>query len=140
LDFNLDDVPRVADFLLTLAEEGEGGLHIQMGSRTRGHLAGFPAWDHADRDLRHFTHDDIPLGDEEEPYLDADDDWRIVILRRGNDVYILEGDSPHGPLTRRYRIPHEQYFSAWDALIRQYHRAVPLDEVLGDDEEASADA
>jgi hypothetical protein len=54
-----------------LREELEGGLHIAMMSRTRGHLAGFPAWDHADRDLRHFT--DIPLGTEEEPFEDADE-------------------------------------------------------------------
>ena len=79
MDFNLDDAPRIGDFSLALTEESEGGLHIRMMSRSRGHLAGFPAWDHADRDLRHFTHDDIPLGDEEEPYLDAADAWRIVI-------------------------------------------------------------
>ena len=63
VDFNLDDAPRIADFSLTLAEESEGGLHIRMMSRSRGHLGGFPAWEHADRDLRHFTHDDIPLGE-----------------------------------------------------------------------------
>ncbi len=66
-------------------------------SRSRGHLAGFPAWDHADRDLRHFTHDDIPLGDDEEPYLDADDAWHIVIITRGPDVFILEGDTAPAP-------------------------------------------
>jgi hypothetical protein len=106
-----------------------------MMSRSRGHLAGFPAWDHADRDLRHFTHDDIPLGDDEEPYEDADDAWRIVIIARGPDVFILEGDSPHGPLPRRYRVPRDLYIAAWDDLIRRYHRAVPLDEVLGAEEE-----
>ena len=136
MDFNLDDAPRIADFSLTLAEESEGGLHIRMMSRARGHLAGFPAWDHADRDLRHFTHDDIPLGDDEEPYEDADDAWRIVIIARGPDVFILEGDSPHGPLPRRYRVPRDHYIAAWDDLIRRYHRAVPLDEVLGGEEDA----
>ena len=105
MDFNLDDAPRIAEFSLTLAEEREGGLHIRMMSRSRGHLAGFPAWDHPDRDLRHFTHDDIPLGDDEEPYIDADDAWRIVIIVRGPDVFILEGETPTGPLPRRYRVP-----------------------------------
>ena len=136
MDFNLDDTPRIADFSLTLAEEKEGGLHIRMMSRSRGHLAGFPAWDHADRDLRHFTHDDIPLGDDEEPYLDADDAWPIVIIARGADVFILEGETPTGPLPRRYRVPRDLYIAAWDDLIRRYHRAVPLDEVLGGDEDA----
>ena len=138
MDFNLDDVPLVSDFFLTLREEDEGGMHIELMSRSHGHLAGFPAWDHADRDLRHFTHDDIPLGDEEEPFADADEEWRIVIFARGNEVFVLEGDSPHGPLPRRYRIPRENYLAAWDALIRRYHSAMSLDDVLGED--ASADA
>ena len=56
MDFDLDDAPRVTDFYLTLVDYPEGGLHIEMLSRTRGHLAGFPAWDHADRDLRHVVY------------------------------------------------------------------------------------
>jgi hypothetical protein len=131
MDFDLDDALRITDFYLTLREEPEGGLHIEMLSRTRGHLAGFPAWDHADRDLRHFTPDDIPLGTEEEPFEDADEAWRIVILARGNDVFLLEGDSPLGALTRRYRIPRERYLAAWDELIREYHPAKSLEDVLG---------
>ena len=131
MEFDLDDVPRITDFYLTLPEEPEGGLHIAMLSRTRGHLAGFPAWDHADRDLRHFTPDDIPLGIDDEPFEDADESWRIAILARGNDVFILEGDAPRGPLTRRYRISRDQYLLAWDDLIREYHPARSLEDVLG---------
>jgi hypothetical protein len=136
MDFDLDDALTITDFSLTLREEGEGGLHIQLLSRTRGRLAGFPAWDHADRDLRHFTPADIPLGTEEEPFEDADESWRIVILARGADVIILEGDAPRGELTRRYRIPREQYLAAWDDLIREYHPARSLEDVLasGDDQ------
>src|SRR5881275_1951825 len=102
MDFDLDDAPRITDFYLTLVDYPEGGLHIEMLSRTRGHLAGFPAWDHADRDLRHFTPDDIPLGTEEELFEDADESWRIAILAAGNEVVILEGDAPHAAFTRRY--------------------------------------
>jgi hypothetical protein len=131
MELDLDDVPRITDFYLTLDEAPEGGLHIAMMSRTRGRLAGFPAWDHADRDLRHFTHDDIPLGTDDEPFEDADDSWRIAILARGNEVFILEGDAPRGPLTRRYRIPRAQYLAAWDDLIREYHPARSLEDVLG---------
>jgi hypothetical protein len=136
MDFDLDDALTITDFSLTLREEGEGGLHIQLLSRTRGRLAGFPAWDHADRDLRHFTPADIPLGTEEEPFEDADESWRIVILARGADVIILECDAPRGELTRRYRIPREQYLAAWDDLIREYHPARSLEDVLasGDDQ------
>jgi hypothetical protein len=128
---NLDALPPISDFYLMLREHPEGGLHIEMMSRTRGPLAGFPAWDHADRDLRHFTPADIPLGTEEEPFEDADEAWRIVILARGTEVFILEGDAPRGAPTRRYRIPREQYLGAWDALIREYHPAKSLEDVLG---------
>ena len=131
MELDLDAAARITDFYLTLREEPEGGLHIELLSRTRGHLAGFPAWDHADRDLRHFTPDDIPLGTDDEPFEDADEAWRIVILAQGNDIFILEGDAPHGPLTRRYRIPRDQYLAAWDALIREYHPARSLEDVLG---------
>jgi hypothetical protein len=132
MDLNkLDDALRVTDFYLTLVDYPEGGLHIEMLSRTRGHLAGFPAWDHADRDLRHFTPDDIPLGTEEEPFEDADEAWRIAILALGKDVFILEADSPRGPLTRRYWMPRAQYLGAWNDLIREYHPAKSLEDVLG---------
>jgi hypothetical protein len=135
MNFDLDDVPRIADFYLALREEPEGGLHIRMLSRTRGDLAGFPAWDHADRDLRHLTPDDIPLGTEEEPFQDADDTWRIAILAVANDVFIFEGDSPRGAFTRRYRVPREQYVAAWEDLIREYHPAKSLEDVLGGDDD-----
>jgi hypothetical protein len=131
MDFDLDDAAIITDFYLTLDEYPEGGLHIELLSRTRGRIASFPGWDHADRDLRHFTPDDIPLGTDEEPFEDADEAWRIVIFERGKDVFILEGDSPRGSLTRRYRIPREQYLAAWDALIREYHPARSLEDVLG---------
>jgi hypothetical protein len=131
MDLDLNDAPRITDFYLTLVEYPEGGLHIEMLSRTRGHLAGFPAWDHADRDLRHFTPADIPLGTEEEPFEDADEAWRIAILAAGKDVVILEGDAPRGAFTRRYRVSRDQYLAAWDDLIREYHPAKSLEEVLG---------
>jgi hypothetical protein len=102
-----------------------------MMSRTRGDLAGFPAWDHADRDLRHFTPADIPLGTEDEPFEDADEAWRIMILAVETDVVILEGDAPRGAFTRRYRVPREQYLAAWEELIREYHPAKSIEDVLG---------
>lgn len=137
MDFDLDNIPMIDDFLLTVREEGEGGLHIVLMSRSMGPLAGFPAWDHADRDLRHFTPDDILLGSEDEPFADADDAWRIVIFARGNEVFVFEGDSPRGPLPRRYRIPRPQYLAAWDALMQRYHPALSIEDVLGGDNAVS---
>ncbi|MEA2238832.1 MAG: hypothetical protein QOC81_3556 [Thermoanaerobaculia bacterium] len=132
MDFDLDGAPLVSDFFLDLYEEGEGGLHIAMMSRSSGRLAGFPAWDHADRDLRHFTPDDIPLGTEEEPFEDADENWRIVIVARGHYVFVLEGDAPSGPLTRSYRIPRDRYLTAWNELMVRFHPPLALEDVLGE--------
>jgi len=110
----MSTTPRlIEDFAVVLREEGEGGLHIEFVSGAQGRLAGFPAWDHADRDLRHFTPDDIPIGSEEEPFADADDEWRIVIFSRGDEVFVFEGDAPREPLPRRYRIPRQQHQAAW---------------------------
>jgi hypothetical protein len=129
---DLNDATPITGFYLTLREEAEGGLHIVMMSRTRGPLAGFPAWDHADRDLRHFILDDIPLGTEDEPFEDADEQWRIAIVTRGTEVFLLEGDFPNGAFTRRYRIPRDEYLAAWEELIREYHTAKSLEDVLGE--------
>ena len=58
----LHDFPDITDFAVTLVDAGEAGKHIEMTSASRGRLAGFPVWDHAARDLRHFVASDVPLG------------------------------------------------------------------------------
>jgi len=135
MEFDLDDVMPdvrlIEDFVLTMIDEVEGGLHIELASRSQGRLAGFPAWDHADRDLRHFTPDDIPVGSEEQPFTDADENWCIVIFARDREVFVLEGDAPRGPLVRRYRIPRARYLAAWDELMQRYNPALALEDVLG---------
>lgn len=122
---------RVDDFFLTLRAEGEGGLHIEMMSRSQGRLAGFPFWDHADRDLRHFTMEDVPLGSESEPYTDVDEGWRITISQRGGDVVVIEDD-------REFAVPLTTYLAAWDTLIRRFNPVTSLEDALGESEGADA--
>ena len=55
-----------------------------------------------------------------------------MIVAVSSNVFILEGDAPHGEFPRRYRVPREQYFAAWEELIREYHPARSLEDVLGD--------
>jgi hypothetical protein len=124
---------RVDDFFLTLREEGEGGMHIEMMSRAHGRIAGFPFWDHADRDLRHFTMEDVPYGSEAEPYVDVDENWQITIFERGEDVVINENG--HESL-----IPRDRYLAAWDTLMRRFNPVTSLEDALGADEGDVADA
>ena len=50
---DLGSFPLVSDFDVKLRDAGDGNLHAEfMAEGNR--LAWFPAWDHVDRDLRHF--------------------------------------------------------------------------------------
>lgn len=123
----LDAFPIIDDFALTLAEIHDGGKHIEMASRTLGRLAGFPAWDHADRDLRHFDPADVPLGSIDEPYDDRDEGWRILIFEHGGWVYVLEGRSPNATeFAVWFRVPAARYFEAWAVLIDAFNPRTAL--------------
>jgi hypothetical protein len=101
---------------------------IVFASAARGELARFPAWERADRDLRHFDADDIPTGTRDEPFVDVDEGWRIEIFEEGKHVYVTEND-------RRFRVPRDDYFAAWEALIASYNPSLSLEEIFRDDED-----
>jgi hypothetical protein len=127
-DDELPSFPSIPDFDIALRDSEEGGKHIEFVSATRGRLAGFPAWDHADRDLRHFVPSDVPLGTIDEPYEDADDGWRLFIFEHHGHVYVLEGDSPNAEeFDQWFRVPRDRYLAAWAALIDLYNPITPLD-------------
>lgn len=124
----LESFPLVADFAVTLGDPDEGGRHIEYTSASRGKLSGFPAWDHADRDLRHFIATDVPLGTLDQPYEDADESWRLLLFEHQGFVYVLEADSPRASdFPRFFRVTREQYLEAWAALIDAYNPITPLD-------------
>jgi hypothetical protein len=125
----LDAFPFVDDFLVRLVDAGEGNLQIELASAARGRLAGFPGWDHADRDLRHFIPSDVPLGTIDEPYDDRDEGWRIVIFEHGGWIYVAEGGAANATdPSVRFRVRRERYLQAWAALIDLYNPITPLDD------------
>jgi hypothetical protein len=126
----LETFPPVEDFAIILSEHHEeGGKHIEFVSASRGMLAHFPAWDHADRDLRHFIPSDVPIGTLAEWYEDRDIGWRIVIFESGGWVYVAEGDDPRSTnFVSFFRVPRDRYFAAWAALIDIYNPITPLDD------------
>lgn len=106
------------DFAVGLYEAEESGKQVEYTSATRGRLARFPAWEHVDRDLRHFIADDIPNGTPDEPYDDRDEAWHIVIYEDDGWVYVTEGAS-------HFRVRVEQYREAWMALINEFNPVEP---------------
>jgi hypothetical protein len=120
----LSGFPTVADFSVQVRDH-----RIEFHSARRGRLAGFPAWEHADRDLVHFTASDVPLGTFDEPFEDADEAWRMFLFEHGGFVYVLEGDAPLVEnFARFFRVPRDRYFAAWAALIDAHNPVMPLDE------------
>ncbi len=128
-DLDLDWVALIPDFAVELREMDDAGYLVHFVSPSRGELAWFPGWEHADRDLRHFTPADVPIGTLDEPFEDRDDGWRIVIFERAGFVYVFEGDSPKAAhLPRRFRVPLDRYLAAWAVLMLRFNAPVPLDE------------
>ncbi len=115
--------PLVDDFSVRLVDH-----YVEFHSARRGRLAWFPAWEHADRDLAHFTAADVPLGTYDEPFEDADEKWRMFLFEHGGYVYVLEGDAPRAAdFPRLFRVKRNLYFAAWAVLIAAHNPVTPLD-------------
>jgi hypothetical protein len=124
---DLDSFPIVADFTIELRESEEFGQHVYFVSPTRGELSGFPYWDNAERDMRHFVAEDVPLGTMSEPVDDADVDWQIVIFEHRGFVYVLEGSAPHTESFEVwFRVPRDRYIAEWARVIDQFNPIEPL--------------
>ena len=96
-------------------------------SPTRGELASFPYWDNAERDMRHFVADDVPLGSIDEPVDDSDVDWQIVIFEHAGFVHILEGAAPRATkFDVWFRVPRDRYITEWARVIDQFNPIEPL--------------
>ena len=135
-DLALDGFPVIDDFAVVVTEDES--RTIEFRSAEHGRLAGFPAWEYADRDLRHFTPSDVPLGTIEEPFEDRDEGWRILLFGGGGWIYVLEGDSPTATdFPRWFRVATGRYVQAWAALIDFFNPASPLDAARDDPNDAA---
>lgn len=112
-------IKTVDDFAVILVDTEESGQQIEYRSVSEGRLAHFPAWEHVDRDLRHFISDDIPNGTREEPYVDRDEAWQIVIFEEDGWVYVTENDAT-------FRVREDEYSRQWNALIDEFNPVAPV--------------
>lgn len=99
---------------MILVDSEDSGQQLEYRSALGGRLAHFPAWEHVDRDLRHFISDDIPNGTREQPYHDRDEEWQITIFEEDGWVYVDENG-------QRFRVPAEEYTRTWNALIDEFN-------------------
>jgi hypothetical protein len=121
--------PEVADFALALRPSSDDGPHLLMTSAKYGQLASFPEWDHADRDLRHFIPQDVPVGSIDSPYADAGESWRLVLFELAGSVYVLEADAPTTMQFRSwFRVSRDRYLETWARLIQSFNPLVSLEE------------
>ncbi len=124
---DLSAFPLIADFSIELRDSEEYGQHVHFVSPSRGELASFPYWDNAERDMRHFVADDVPLGSLDEPVEDADVDWQIVIFQHAGFVYVLEGSAPHATeFDVWFRVPRDRYINEWARVISEANPIEPL--------------
>jgi hypothetical protein len=124
---DLDDVPVADNFQVELLDR-----HLELTGNNR-RIAWFPAWENADRDLRHFVPSDVPLGTLDEPFTDEDEAWSIRIFEHAGWIYILEADQPHATeFPRRWRVRREQYLEAWARVISRFNPVLDLDDLLGE--------
>lgn len=123
---DLANALTVGDFSIELRDR-----KIEFVDGDGKRLAWFPAWENADRDLKHFIAADVPLGSIDQPFEDFDDDWQIAILEHEGFVYVLEADDPHAEsFPRRYRISRDAYIRAWATLLHEYNPVLSLEELL----------
>jgi len=124
---DLNAFPTISDFTIELRESENLGHHVYFVSPSPGELAGFPYWDNAERDMRHFVAEDVPLGSLTEPVDDADEDWQIVIFEHAGFVYILEGSEPHSTaFDVWFRVPRDRYIAEWARVINEFNPINPL--------------
>ncbi len=124
---DLSAFPTISDFAIELRESDESGQYVYYVSPSLGELAGFPYWDNAERDMRHFVPDDVPLGSVAEPVDDADVDWQIVIFQHAGFVDVMEGASRHTTsFDVWFRFPSDRYIAEWARVIDNFNPIEPL--------------
>lgn len=132
-DLELSGFPVIADFAIRLVDSREGGRQVEFFSAKYGRLAGFPAWDHADRDLKHFIPADVPVGTSANPYDDRDEGWRIVIFENGGFINVLEADDVSAnDFPRFFRVARESYLASWAVLLHEFNPLISLEDLMRD--------
>lgn len=110
--------PLIDDFQVTFEKWGPLGKHVIFRSPSKGILASFDGWDHADRDLSKMEENDIPCGTMYEPFGDCEQSWPILIFENDEWVYVLEGgETGVQPFHSWFKVRKELYVASWLHLV-----------------------
>jgi hypothetical protein len=138
--FPLQKFPLIEDFEVILErmeivpENAKGasripfGYHVYFFSPSRGYIAGFPWWDHAEKDLQRDTFT-IPLGDFQHPYTNLEQGWKIMIIKHDAFIYVLEADFDRMEIEGYrtwFKVAEQTYLNQWQSAIQACRQ---LDEV-----------
>jgi hypothetical protein len=106
--------PVVKDFRVLLQHGGTLGWHVHLVSTSRGILAGFPWWDHAERELKTWKASDVLTGTAEMPLLQSGEAWQVIVFEQEGQIYVLEGEEPETREFGRYfAVPQDRWEAAW---------------------------
>jgi len=122
--FDLTSFPLVDDFTVRVKQTEVFGLHLYFQSEQLGQLASFPWWDNVEKDLPQYDSSKIPVGTLEAPFDDCEQSWQIIIFKKEDHVYIMQGQDPGcGKFATWFRVALERYYDEWMTVLRQFNSA-----------------
>jgi hypothetical protein len=107
-----DDYPTIADFTVEPAPDVPAMFGVQMWwvSPTLGILTVLPWWDHLERSGNRLDEEDwFRPWTEQDPFIDADQNFWIQMWVADDHVYVVSGVSPLDATW--YRVPHARFES-----------------------------
>lgn len=122
-ELDLMAFPEVDDFQIFVFKTEMFGYQLSFNSPVHGILTTFPWWSHVEKDLSKWGHSEIPIGDIQRPYFDADQSWQLLIFAHKDRVYILQGnESGSNEFHTWYRVDLGRYQAEWTRLREKFKR------------------
>lgn len=118
---NLEAFPLIQDFelLMELSKSKETGNRLYYYSQENGIVTRFTVWGHVDRNILQYGHDYIPMGTVDHPYFGGAQGWDLVLFKKRDIVYILEGDDKEiNTYKTWYKVHYDVYMDHWNKLIQ----------------------
>jgi hypothetical protein len=113
---NLDQFPRSESFAIQF----EDGTPIMVADSLGLRLA-LPWWDRSDSERWARSEQGAPFGDPDNPFEEEEQDWRLVIWKSGETIYVLAGDEDVSRVW--FSVSAERCLSGWAAQHRSAKRA-----------------